>query len=120
MVCRQGATRLTDDVGVGQVVLVAGVHHGVDGVVGVFLDAVVDRAGAAGAGAVVVDAEATAHVDVFDMVAHLVKLHVELCRLTQGHVDFLDFADLAADVVVDELEAVLHVVLLKEIEGFEV
>ena len=53
------------------------------------------------------------------MVAHLVELHIELCRLTQGHVDFLDFADLAADVVVDEFEAVLHVVFLKEVEGFE-
>ena len=105
VVRRQGTTRLADDVGVGEFVLVAGVDDGVDGVVGVFLDAVVDRAGAAGTGAVVVDAEAAAHVDVFDMVAHLVELHIELCRLTQGHVDFLDFADLAADVVVDELEA---------------
>ena len=53
------------------------------------------------------------------MVAHLVKLHVELCRFAQCHVDFLDFADLATDVVVDELQAVLHVVVVKEIQGFQ-
>ena len=47
VVRRQGTTRLADDVGVGEFVLVAGIHDGVDGVVGILLDAVVDRAGTA-------------------------------------------------------------------------
>ena len=53
------------------------------------------------------------------MVAHLVELHIELCRLFQGHVDFLDLADLAANMVMHEFQTVLHVVFIKEVEGFE-
>ena len=53
------------------------------------------------------------------MIAHLVELHIKLCCLAQSHVDFLDFADLAADVIMDKFQAVLHIMFGEEVESFK-
>lgn len=69
--------------------------------------------------AVVVDAESAAYVDEVYVEAHLRQLHVELHSLAQCGLDAAYLGDLAADVEVDEPQAVHHFVAFEEIEGFE-
>ena len=90
-----------------QAILVAGVDQGIDGIVDILLDAVVHRvAAAAGTGAVIVHTQAAADVHIFHVKAQFGQLHVELCRLAQGVLDAAYLGDLAADVEVDESQAV--------------
>ena len=120
MVCRERASALVNDVWVLEVVLVAGVDKGVNGIVDILLNAVVHRV-AAGAVAcsVIVHAESASDVNQFDVIAHLAQLHIELGRLAQGILDAANHGHLAADVEMDELEAVDHVVLFEIVEGGE-
>ena len=79
MVGRQRASTLSNQVGVGYVVLVGSLYEGVDTVVDILLDGVVDTTlRGRRPRAVVVDAQATATVDEIDVVAHLVQLDIEL------------------------------------------
>ena len=117
---RERAPSLGNDVGMGDGVAVGSVDEGVDAVVDIFLNGVVDRAlGIAGAGAVVIDAEASAAVDELDVEAHGVELHEKLRGLSQRRLDAAYLGDLAADVEVDELEAVLHAAPLEHLGGLE-
>ena len=73
VVCRERPAALGDDVGMGYVVLVGCVDEGIDTVVDILLDRVVDRALAVGrAGAVVVHSQSAATVDEVHVVPHLV------------------------------------------------
>ena len=79
-------------------------------VVGVLLHRVVHRRGEVGLRAVVVDAQAAAHVEVLQRRAQLAQLDVEAARLAQRVLDAADGGDLAAEVEVQQLEAVEQVV----------
>ena len=116
----QGAAALVDDVGMLEAVLVASVHERIDSVVDILLDAVVHRvATAAGARAVVIHAQSAANVDILHLKAQLGQLHIELCSLAQGVLDAANLGDLAADVEVDEFEAVFQLVLMHIVNGTE-
>ena len=116
----QGASALGDDVRVGDVVLVGDVDKGRYGVVDVLLDGVVHAALAARrACPVIVHAQASADVDELHVEAHGVQLHIELRSLAQGGLDAAYLGDLATDVEVDEAQAVLHVLLLQDLQRFE-
>ena len=116
----EGTSALGDDVGVRNVVLVGCLDERVNDVVDVFLHTVVDGAfGVGRTGAVVVDTETTAAVDELNIETHLAELHIVLCHFAQGDADESDFGDLAADVEVNEAEAVAESFLLEEIEGLE-
>ena len=80
----------------------------VDDVVGVFLERVVDARLEVGLRAVVVDAEAAADVQILEPGARLHELGVDPGRLVQRPLDDPDVGDLAAEVEVQQLEAVLH------------
>ncbi len=82
-----------------------------DHVVGVFLQRVVDRRLEVGLRAVVVDAQAAADVEILHTRADAVQLDVDPGRLGQGVLDVADVGDLAAQVEVDQLQAVGHVAL---------
>ena len=114
------APRLGDDVGLGQVVLHAGIDQRRNRVVYILLYRVVHAALARrGARAVVVDAQAAAYVDKLDVEAHVLELYVELRSLFQGVLDAAYFGYLAADVEVNELEAVGHFGSFEKIECVE-
>ena len=81
------AARLADDVGHGHPGGVADLADVEDDVAGVLLQRVVHRALEVGAGAVVVDAEAPADVEVAHGEAHLGQLAVEAGRLDDGVLD---------------------------------
>ena len=116
----QRASALSDDVGVLEAVLVAGIHERIDRIVDILLDAVIHRvAAAAGTRAVVVHAQSAADVDIVHVEAQLGELHIELCRLAQGVLDAAYFGDLAADVEVDQFEAVFQLVLAQVVDGAE-
>jgi len=116
----EGASALGDDVGVWDAVLVGGFDEGPDAVVDVLLDAVVDGGlGVGGACAVVVDAQSAAAVHELDVEAHGVELDVVLCGLAQGCGDAAYLGDLAADVEVEEVEAVAELHLVEHVEGHE-
>ena len=111
---------LGDDVGVRNVVLIGCLDEGVDNVVDVFLHTVVDRTFRVGrTRAVVVDPETATAVDELDIETHFAELDIILCHLAQGDADESDFGDLAADVEVNEAEAVAESLLFEEVEGLE-
>ena len=80
---------------------------------------VVDRRLEVGLRAVVVDAQAAADVEVLDAGADAVQLDVDAGRLGQGALDAADVGDLAAEVEVDQLQAVGHVALLEVLDGLQ-
>ena len=80
----------------------------VDDVVGVLLERVVDARLEVRLRAVVVDAQPAADVEVLEPGAVLHELGVDPRRLVQRALDDADVGDLAAQVEVQELEAVLH------------
>ena len=88
----------------------------VDDVVGVLLERVVDARLEVGLRAVVVDAEPAADVEVLEAGAGLDELGVDARRLVQRALDDADVRDLAAEVEVQELEAVLHAEHLQLLE----
>ena len=75
-------------------------------VVRVLLHRVVHRRREVGLRAVVVDAQPAAHVEVLERRAQLAQLDVEAPRLAQRVLDRADGRDLAAQVEVQQLEAV--------------
>jgi hypothetical protein len=103
------APSLGHDVGMGDARLVAGLLDEGDDVVGVLLLGVVHRRVEVRLRAVVVDAEPTAHVDQRGGRSHLVEAHEDPARLAQRVLVGADRRDLRADVEVEHLEAVEHV-----------
>ena len=100
--------------------LVGGLDEGIYAVVDVLLYAVVDAGlGVAGACAVVVNAEAASAVYELYAEAHGMELDVELCGLSQGCADASYLGYLAADVEVQELEAVAQPHLVEQLECHE-
>ena len=120
MVGRQGAAAFGDDVGMWYATLVGGVDEGIDAVVDIFLNGIVDGAfRIAGARAVVVYAETAAAIDKLDVEAHSMELHIELGGFTQGGGDAANFGDLRPDVEVDELETIVKPHLIEQTESLE-
>ena len=102
------------------VVLIGCLDEGVDYVVDVFLHTVVDRTFRVGrTRAVVVDPKTATAVDELNIEAHFAELHIVLCHLAEGDADESDFGDLAADMEVNEAEAVAESLLFEEVEGLE-
>ena len=96
------------------------VAHGldvVDDVVGVFLERVVDARLEVGLRAVVVHAQAAADVEVLEPGAGLDELGVDPRRFVERALDDADVRDLAAEVEVQQLEAVLHAARLQLLEA---
>jgi hypothetical protein len=114
-----GAAAFGDDVGVGDFGVVADVLDVVDDVVGVFLEAVVDAGFEVGLGAVVVDAEAAADVEEFEAGAGAFEFGVDAGGFDDRGFDVADVGDLAAEVEVEECEAVLHAGGAELFEGAE-
>ena len=85
----------------------------IDDVVGVFLERVVGARLEVGLRAVVVDAQAAADVEVLEPRARLDQLGIDAGRLVERPLDDADVGDLAAEVEVQELEAVLHAAALE-------
>ena len=88
----------------------------VDDVVGVLLERVVHARFEVGLRAVVVDAQTAADVEVLEAGALLDQLGVDARRLVQRALDDPDVRNLAAEVEVQELEAILHAVGLQLFE----
>ncbi len=120
VVGRKRASALGDDVGMGDVVAVGDVDEGIDAVVDILLNGVVDRALRVGRpAAVVVDAQSAAAVDELNVVAHLAEVDVELSGLGEGVLYAADLIDLRTDVEMDEPDAVVQSVAVELIEGLE-
>ena len=102
------APGLRDDVRLGDLLVLADPLHVVDDVADVLLDRVVHRRGVpVVARADVVDAEAAADVEVLDREPHLAELRVDARALVHRVLHDADLGELAADVEVEELRAVL-------------
>ena len=120
VVSRQRASALGDEVRVRYLVFVRRVDEGVDAVVHVLLDRVVDRTlRARRACAVVVDAESAAAVDEVDVIAQLVQLHVEVGSLAQSGLYAAYLCNLRADVEVDEAHAVVQTLLVERLQSLQ-
>ena len=88
----------------------------IDDVVGVFLQRVVHGRLEVRLRTVVVHAETAADVQVLQARALLGELAVDARRLVQGVLDDPDVGDLAAEMEVEQLEAVFHPALLQLVE----
>src|SRR3954462_2118776 len=84
---------------------VADVHDIPDDVVGVFLERVVRRAVEVAPRTVVIDAEATADIQVTELMPELAKLRVIARGFAHGAFDRGNVRDLGADMEMNELEA---------------
>ena len=111
------AAALRDDRRVRHAGFVADRLDVVDDVVGVLLERVVHARFEVGLRAVVVDAEAAADVEVLQPGAQLGELGVHARRFVQRALDDADVGDLAAEVEVEQLEAVLHAARLQLLEA---
>src|SRR5207244_2409419 len=87
-------------------------------VVGVFLDAVVDGGFEVGLGAVVIDAQAAADVDELQAGPEALHFDVDAGELDDSVLDVADVVDLAAQVEVEQVQAIAHVVSAEVFEGF--
>ena len=112
-----GAAAFRDDRRMRHLRFIADRLHVVDDVVGVFLQGVVDARLEVGLRAVVVDAEAAADVDELQPRARLDQFHVDARRFVQRALDDADVGDLAAEVEVEQLEAVFHAAALQFLEA---
>ncbi len=119
MVRHDCATALAHDRRVRNAGVVAQALHVVNDVVGVFLQRVVGARFKVGLRAVVVDAEAAADVDVFETRPAAMELDVHAGRFVERLFDVADVRDLASEMEVQELEAVLHSLLLELVERAE-
>ena len=119
MIGDHGAAGFADDRRVIDAGLVADFLDVVDDVVGVFLEAVVDRGLEVGFGAVVIDAQAAADVDVLKPGARLLEFGVDADQLDDRRLHVVDVVDLAAQVEMEQVEAVAHFVLAEEFEGVD-
>ena len=103
-----GAPAFADDLRMRDLLLVANLgdvkHH----VVGVFAQGVIGRAVRGRAAAVVIHAQAAAHVQGLDGETHFEKLGVKAGGLLHGFLDGEDVGHLRADVEMEEFEAMLH------------
>ena len=88
-------------------------------VVGVLLGRVVHRRREVGLRAVVVDPQPAAGVEVLERRAQLADLDVEAPRLAQRVLDRADGRDLAAEVEVQQLEAVEQIVGAQEVDRLD-
>ena len=113
------APRLGDDGRVRHAAGVADLLQREDDVVGVLLHRVVHRRREVGLRAVVVDAQAAAHVEVLERRAQLDDLDEEAPRLAQRVLDRADRRDLAAEVEVQQLEAAQQVVRAQEVDRLD-
>ena len=120
VVCRERSAAFGDDVGMRYLVFVGSIDEGVNTVVDIFLNGIVHRTGrVARTRSVIVYAKTAAAVNKFNIEAHGVQLHIELCRLAQSGGDATYFGYLAADVEVYELQAVAHAHLVECLQSLE-
>ena len=88
---------------------VANVGDVIDDVVGVFLEGVVGRAVEGRAAAVVIHAQAAAHIEILDVETHLVKLGVKARRFLHRLLDRQNVRHLRADVEMEQLETMREI-----------
>jgi hypothetical protein len=116
MVRRDGASALGDD-GVRHADLVAHVLHVIDDVVGVFLQGIVDAGFEIGLRAVVVDAQAAAHVQILQAGAGARQVDVHADGFVHRGLDLPDIGDLAAQVEVQQVQAIGHAGVAQFLQG---
>ena len=112
-----GAPALRDDRRVRDARFVAHRLDVIDDVVGVLLEGVVHARLEVRLRAVVVDAQPAADVEILQPRAQLRQLGVDARRFVQGALDDADVGDLAAEVEVEQLQAVLHAARLELVEA---
>ena len=115
---RKATATLGDEVGMRDIVLVCSLHKGVDTVIDILLNAIVDRAFRVAASCtVIVNTKTATTIDELDIVTHGMKLYIELCGLLQccGYTAYLCY--LATDVEVDECQTILQIHLLQSLQG---
>ena len=96
---------------------VADLHDVPDDVPGVFGDCVIHRALKRRTGAIVVDAQSAAHVDVTHLVSHLAEFCVETGRLPHRTFDRADIGTLRAHVEMHKPQAVREPRCLQRLRG---
>src|SRR5437899_5976813 len=76
-----GAAALADEVRMANLLGVADIGDIINDVIGVFLERIIGRTVEGGAAAIIVHAQAAAHINEFDLETHLAKLGVKARRL---------------------------------------
>ena len=108
-----GAPALGDDGGVRHVDFVAHALHVIDDVVGVFLQGVVHARFEIRLRAVVIDAQAAAHIQIVQAGAGARQVHVHAHGFVHRALDLADVGDLAAQMEVEQVQAIGHACVLQ-------
>ena len=108
MISRDGAAAFGNDDGMRHLCFVADVLNMMHDVVGVLLQGVIDARLEVGLRAVVIDAEAAADVHIIEARAGALQLDIDARGFNDGCFDLPDVGDLAAEMEVQRLEAILH------------
>ena len=103
-----GAAAFGNDDGMRDFGFVADVLNVMHDVVGVFLQGVVDARLEVGLRAVVIDAEASADVHIIEARAGALQFDVDARGFDHGGFNLPDVGDLAAEMEMQKLEAILH------------
>ena len=120
MMSSERTSRFGDNVRLLQPVFLAHINERRYRVVDILLNGIVHAALACAAScAVVVNAKATAYINKINVEANLAQLHIELTCFAQGILYAAYLGNLAANVEMDKLEAVLHLGLLHIVESLE-
>src|SRR5579872_1020963 len=119
VVGRDGAAAFGNDGRVWDVGFLAHVLNVVNDVVGIFLQRVVDAGLEVGLRTVVVDSQASADIQIFETGAGALQLDVDTRGFIHRSLDLADVGDLAAQVKMQQLQAVLHAGRLHLIQGLQ-
>ena len=119
MMRRKGTPRFRNHIRMRQRKFFAGFKNGIDDVVGVFLNGVIYGACRRTAAAVIIDTESPADIHKFDSHSKLFQLHIKFRNFPQAGFDFSDVRNLAAEMTMDKLDAVAHILLANQVHRIE-
>ena len=106
--CRQAASTLRNKVRMSNSVLVGSLNKSIDTVVDILLNGIVYGAFAAWrACSVIVNTESSTTVNEVNIVAHLVKLHIELCRFAQSSLNAAYLGYLTSNMEMNQSQRVV-------------
>ena len=109
MMGSQRASTFRNNIGMGNIIFITGIHQSGNRVIHIFLNGIIDAAFAAGrACSIVVYAQATTDINEFYFESHRVKLHIELRRFAQGCLNATDFCNLASDMKMYQFQTIFQ------------
>ena len=119
MVGSQRTTTLRYQVGMGNLVTIGSIDEGIDTVVDILLNTVVDTTlTRRRTGSIVVNTQSTTAIHKVNIITHLMQLHIELRSLAQSRLNATNLRYLATNMEMNQAQAVAHILLIQHVQCF--